>query len=137
MKTLVFPSEFRDGMYRAPYTKSYRPGDIVQFYHKGVLHTEAFREGDNIYLRRTTGDLGALRYKGLFLLNFVSLTLLVALALAGTYQARVMNHDSPNHAFTVAVIAGLGLFLLPMYTIIRFCLYPNPKEFSRWYHRDV
>lgn len=136
-KTLVFPSEFVDGMYRAPFTRVWKPFDVIQFYHKGILHTEAFREGDNIYLRRTTGELGALRYKGLFLLNMLCLALLFLAASVGTFQARVHNHDTPEHALLVGMGVGVLLFALPAYTIIKHCLYPDAKEFSRWYHRDV
>lgn len=137
MKTLVFPSEFVDGMYRPPHKRLYKPFDSIQFYYKGKLHVEAFQEGDNIYLRRTTGDMGAMRYPWLFLLNFFCLVILTGLAVMGTFQARVMNHDNPNHAFNFALIAGGLMFLVPSYTVIKHCLYPDAKEFSRWYHRDV
>jgi hypothetical protein len=141
MNLLVFPSEFVNGMYRSPVTKVYKPFDTYQFYHKGKLHTEAFREeypgGTNIYLRRTTGELGAIRYKGMFLLNIFCLTIMAGMVVLGIYQARIANHDNPNHAFTVALIVGMVLFLIPAYTVIKHCLYPDAKEFSRWYHRDV
>lgn len=136
-KTLVFPSEFVDGMYRAPYTRVYKPFDVIQFYHKGKFHVEAFREGDNIYLRRTTGEMGAVRYKGLFLLNMLCLALLFLATSVGTFQIRVMHHDVPEHALLVGMGVGILLFALPAYTIINHCLYPDAKEFSRWYHRDV
>jgi len=137
MKVLIFPSEMKDGMYQPPVTKMYKPFDTIQFYHKGKLHTEAFREGDNIYLRRTTGEMGAMRYPWLFIGNFFCISILAVMAVIGTAQARVQNHDTWDHALTFSMIAGLALFILPTYTFIKHCLYPDAKEFSRWYHRDV
>jgi hypothetical protein len=137
-KTLVFPSEKNtNGVYLPPFTRVYKPFDTIQFYHKGKFHTEAFREGNNIYLRRTTGELGALRYPWLFLGNFFCIAILTVLAVFGTYQVRVANHDNLDHAFLFSIIGGGLLFLLPSYTFIKHCIYPDAKEFSRWYHRDV
>jgi hypothetical protein len=137
MKQLVFPSELKDGMYQPPFTRPYENGRYDIWYYKGHLHTIAFEEGDNIYLRRTTGDMGALRYKGMFLLNFFCLVILVGMACIGTFQARVANHDTPDHAFTVSLVVSLLLFLPPAYAIIRHCLYPDRKEWRAFHNRDV
>lgn len=130
MKTLIYPSKKIDGVYQAPMVQPFR-GQYPYGY------TVAFEEGDNVYLRRTTGDMGALRYKGLFPLGMISLLMLALMATIGTFEARVSNGDKPDHALIFAMIAGLVLFLAPAYVIIKHCLYPDAKEFLRWYHRDV
>ncbi len=144
--TLVFPNERINGIYRSAYAKEYRPNDTIQFYHNGKLHVEAFREkyfeedgsiSIFIFLRRSTGDMGALRYKWVFLFNLISLAILTAMAVIGTFQARVVNYDKPEHALIFAMVMGVLMFLSPAYTVIKYCLYPEPREFSRWYHRDV
>jgi hypothetical protein len=128
-KQLVFPSEFKDGMYRTPPTVSWDGHYHDNLWsHNGHLHTIAFQEGDNVYLRRTTGEMGALRRPWLFLLAISSLISLTTL----TMVALVVHRS-----ITFTLIVSGGLSFTPAYLIVKSCLYPEPREWRAIFHRDI